>query len=385
MKKRPATPRRLSFETFSIGEKDHPAFKAAMMEAARAGVDAFPTTLERIKEQLRRHDPVGIMASLAGYSLLTSVGQDGAKSKPPTDIMQHHAELLQAIILTIPPDEWGSAPVTPAVMQTVSDELPKLADTFLFQRMLDAEKTSDEQERLVLSLQERMRLHTMGVRNWAHFGAVVRISRELYSGIDASFTAHYGFSCTDLIDVALCVVNEFERRQKQHWDTRRKVMLGKRPRDIFQLYYKHVPGLVGNADDLLASMQGINRDGARAVVMGHYDLRLAELSTFSANDVARLSGRSAPMPPPCSSPICCAFTTSSISRFSFFTISRSACIFRRASSSSATSLIFSASIWRTDSTSRCPTRTCCSRPRARPGRSTVITTPRMQASACCLK
>jgi hypothetical protein len=284
---------KFEWETFSVSEDDRPKLKAAMHEAGLAAVADFAKTIELVKDQLRHHDPIGIMACFACYGLITAVGsKDGSNRKLSKDTEQHHAELLQAIILTITPDEWGQAPVVPSVMQIIFDSLPKLPDTFLLQRMLEAEKVSDKQELAVLWLQERIRLHTMGVRNWGHFGAVIRISKELYSAVDAAFTSHYGFSCTDLIEVMHCAVNELERRQAEHWNTFRRIMRGKTARQVFDLYFKNVPGLIGNTEDMLAALPSIDLGSARAVVMEHYDLRLSNCGTFKPDEIAKLSERS---------------------------------------------------------------------------------------------
>src|SRR5271166_3487947 len=267
---------KIELETFSVSEEDQPKLKAAMHVAALAAVADFPKTLELVKDQFRHHDPIGIMACFAGYGLITTVGsEDGAKQKPLNDILQHHVELLQAIMLTITPDQWGQAPVVPGVMQIVYDCLPKLSDTF-FQRMLEAGRVCGEQELAVLSLQERVRMHTMGVRNWGHFCAVIRISKELYSALDAAFISHYGFSCTDFIEVMQCAVSELERRQTEHWNRFRNIMRGKNARQVFRLYFKNVPGMVGNAEDMLAALPGVDVNGARAAVMAHYDCPTAE-------------------------------------------------------------------------------------------------------------
>lgn len=288
----PTKPDALKLETFSVSEEDHPKLKAAMHEAALAAVADFPKTLELVKDQLRQHDPIGIMASFAGYGLVTGIAsKGGSERKPLKDIEQHHAELLQAIMLTIPVDQWGSIPVVPKAMQIIYDSLPNLSDTFFLQRTLDAEKVTDEQELAVLSLQERIRMHTMAVRNWGYFGDVVEISKELYGAIDAAFAAHHRFSCTDLIDVIHCVVGEFERRQTQRWNTLRKVLRGRNPRQIFRHYFKYVPGLVGNAEEMLTALPGIDVDGAKATVLAHYDLRLADCATFKPDEIAKLSGR----------------------------------------------------------------------------------------------
>src|SRR6266404_31831 len=237
-------------DTFSVSEEDHPKLRAAIHEAALAAVADFPKTLELVKEQLRQRDPIGTMACFAGYGLMTTIGlKGGSERKPLKGIQQHHAELLQAIMLTIPQDQWGPVPVVRDAMQTTFDLLPKLSDTFFLQRTLDAEKVTDEQELAVLSLQERIRMHTMGVRNWGFFGEVVQISKELYGAIDPAFGAHHGFNCTDLIEVMRCTVSESERRQNEHWSALRKVLTGPNPRQIFRRYFKYVPGLVGNAEE----------------------------------------------------------------------------------------------------------------------------------------
>jgi hypothetical protein len=277
-------------DTFSVSEGNHPKFRALMHEAASVAVADYPQTLATVKDQLQHHDPIGIIACFTGYSLVSSLSKDGSHKTPFKDIQQHHAELLQAIILTIPPDNWGFAPVVPGVMQIVFDSLPKLSDSFFLQRTLDTEKITDGQEIEVRSLQERIRLHTQAVRNWGHFGAVVRISKDLYGAIDTPFAAHHGFSCTAFIEVMHCAVKEFERRQTEHWNRFRNVMRGRNPRQIFRLYFKNVPGLVGSAEDMLAALPGIDMDGAKAAVMAHYDLRLAECGSFKPEEIAKLSG-----------------------------------------------------------------------------------------------
>ncbi|MCK1743054.1 hypothetical protein IVA80_19795 [Bradyrhizobium sp. 139] len=284
---------KIRFDTFSVSEEDHPKFKAAMTEAALAAVADFPKTLELVKDQLRHHDPIGILACYAGYGLLSFGSEDGSSGKPVADVLQHHAELLQAIVLSIPQDQWGPAPVLPQIMQTVFDSVPKLSDTFFLQRSLEGQKVSDPQELAVLELQERIRLHTMAVRNWAHFLSVIQISKELYGPLDGPLVAHHGFSFTDLIEVMHCAVREYERRQTEHWGRFRRVLRGRNPRQIFRLYFQNVPGLVGDPEEMLAAMPGVDLDGAKAAVMSHYDLRIAEFGTFTPDDLARLSGRTA--------------------------------------------------------------------------------------------
>ena len=182
---------------------------------------------------------------------------------------------------------------TPQVMQTVFETLPKLSETFLFQRILDGEAIKDDPEALeIRSLQERIRLHTQGVRNWGYFSHVAQQSLDLYKPLDAAMLAHHGFSATDVIEVLKAVVAEFERRQGDHWSTLRKILRGSNVGQIARLYYKLVPGLIGSAEEMLNGMpKGVTREQFMGMLMAHYDLRLSDTATFRPADVAALTDR----------------------------------------------------------------------------------------------
>lgn len=285
---------KIEFSEFSIQPEKHPEFKAKMLEAARAGIAEFPNHLALIKSQLKDSDALGILASVASYGLRAYVSDKGVKQpkKNSINVEQHHAELLQAILLMIPANEVSKGILTPAVMQTVFDTLPKLAEAFLFQRIIDAESIEDEAEHLVRSLQERVRLHTQAVRNWGYFEEVVRITRDLFQPLDSDLMTHFGFSATDLIEVMRAVVREYERRQSEHFNILTKVFRGGTVRQMVRLYYKHVPDLKGTPEKFLASLPpGITPDQIMGMIMSHFDLRLAERAQFTPEELAAITGK----------------------------------------------------------------------------------------------
>jgi hypothetical protein len=123
--------REFTFRSFALSAEDCPKFKAAAHEAALEAVANFPKTLELVKDQLRRHDPIGIMACFTRYGLMTiGRSKEGAERKLLKDVEQHHAELLQAIVLTLPRDQGGQVPAVPDAKQIIFDSLPKLSATF---------------------------------------------------------------------------------------------------------------------------------------------------------------------------------------------------------------------------------------------------------------
>ena len=278
------------FGNFGIPPEHHAKFKAAVLEAARAGVAEYPGMLKTVKEQLTNHDPLGIVASFAAYGLRSYVSDTGVEQQKGVHIFQHHAELMQAIMLSIPLNQWGHDPVIPPVMQTVFDTVPKLTEAFQFQHLLEGAKVTDETLLLVRSLRERISMHTHGVRNWGYYGDVVSLSKELFSPLDPAFREHFGFAASDLVELLRAIVAEFERRQAEHFKILQKVYNGKNPRQMARYYFKYVPGLQGTPEEFVAAMTGIDRKGMMVMIMSHFDLRLAERATFIAADLVSLTG-----------------------------------------------------------------------------------------------
>ena len=284
----------IEFSTLEISPSDHPDFQRAVQKMASTGVDEFAKTLELIKEQFRRFSPPGIMATFAAYAFVVGVDDSGTERKAfLKDINQHHAELLQAILLSIPREEWGQEEPIPEVMQVLIDNLPTLSDTFFHQRLLEAEETTDEQEAVIRSLQNRVRLHTQLVRNWGYHTEVLAITKELYGPLDEKFSALHGFTVSDLIEVMHSLVIELRRRVDGHFEILRQVSEGKNAREVFARYCESVPELQESLDEILAVLPtDIDREGAIGLVMAQLNNGLQERATFDSKAVAALTGRS---------------------------------------------------------------------------------------------
>lgn len=282
----------IQFSALEIPPGDHPAFQRAVRKMASAGIDEFPKTLELVKEQFRRFSPPGVMALFATYAFTVGVDDSGNEQRAlPEHINQHHAELLQAILLTIPQEEWGQEAPSPEVMQVLIDNLPKLSDTFFHQRLLEAEQTTDEQEAVIRSLQNRVRLHTQQVRNWGYPTHVLAIARELYAPLDEQFLAFHGFSISDLINILHSLVTELRRRADQHFEFLRKVSEGKNAKEVFAQVCESVPELQERLVEIVdAHLSGIDREGAIALVMASLNHGLEGQTIFDGKEVAALAG-----------------------------------------------------------------------------------------------
>ena len=278
----------IDLSTFIVSPGDRDGFRAAIRETAANSVAEFPKALELVREQFRRCNPLAIMASFANYTLLRiGDSKDPHQGTTLNNIQQYDAELLQAVLLSVPSEEWGKNPQTPGIMQIVFDIVPKLSETFFHQRVLAVPQTTDEQEKVVQFLQERIRFHTQAVRNWGYFTDVVKITTELYKPLDRPFSAHYGFGISDIVHVMKSVVTEYEHRASEHFGILQKVSRGKNIQQLVKLYYENMPDLTGEPEELVARLPpGITKEGVFGFLMSHLDLRLFERSIFKTDEVA---------------------------------------------------------------------------------------------------
>jgi hypothetical protein len=271
---------------------DHEAFKSAVMDAARERVAGLGAAFSGLQQIFREHHAEGVLATMACYALQRGIDQAGVVRAAAKGLEQHHIELLQAIMLTVPGEELGWRPSMPQVIQRIWDELPPLSETFLAQRLLAGENV-DPQERTVLSLQERIRLHTQGVRNWGYFGEVVSISQELYGPADKALSDRLGFGGTDVILVARSLVTEFEQRMGRHFNVLKRVVAGGTAKAMVENYYKACPDLRGSAADLDEIIgAGATPENMLAMIMAHLDLRLPGVVTYRPEDLTDRSGLS---------------------------------------------------------------------------------------------
>ena len=283
----------IEFSAVNMPEDNRDKFKAAMLQVATHSVTEFPETIEVVKDQFRSSDPIEIMTSFATYGLMRAViGDTIGHTFIANEIQQHHAELLQAILLMVPFEEWGTKPVLPDVMQTIFDTVPQLSNTFLHQRVLAADKVQDQHEKAGLFLLERIRFHTQAVRNWGYFSDVKQLSTELYEPLDSRFRTQCGFGISELVKVTASLVTECERRASEHFVVLQEVLAGRNAEQIVRLYYRHVTDLAGTPEQFIAMMPAdTTREGVLSRLMTHLGYRLAVSSLFRPDEISALTGQ----------------------------------------------------------------------------------------------
>jgi hypothetical protein len=195
------------------------------------------------------------------------------------------------LLLTLPFDEWGNLPASPSDIQKTIDAIVDLADAFHSRRFKAVEAASDVQARVVLALQERLRLHTQMVRNWGYFAEVVQISTELYAPLDELFRKALGFGASDLMAIGRYLVDTFEHRCNERFKRLKRIFREKTIPGLVRAYYEQQPQMKGDPEEFLKVIpEGTTREQVGYRLLSHADISFLGLMSFTPAETARQSG-----------------------------------------------------------------------------------------------
>lgn len=196
-------------------DDDHAeAFKAEQQTEAKKRAVAFPETIEAVREMFRTYAPDQVLSVTSGFALQTTATDTAVseKSVGGPNLGQHHIELLQALALTMPAEEWGIDLGRPPGITRAFDLTETLNDSFHIRRYADIDKITNQGEMRIRSIQERLRLHTQIVRNWGYLDHVVAISKDLYGPFDPAIKAKFGLTATEIITLFVTMIRTIEVR-----------------------------------------------------------------------------------------------------------------------------------------------------------------------------
>ena len=268
---------------------DREIIREAVIKMAEAKEAAFPELLRTLLDIFKRCFPPHILATLAAYGLTTGMSDEGVADRALIKkIEQHHVELLQALLLTLPFEQWGEAPATPSDIQTVIDTVSDLGEAFHHRRLLAIRSQRDDQQKTILGLQERMRLHTQMVRNWGYLSDVVAIAEELYAPLDEALRAFLGFSATDLIKVARAQLSIIEQRGNRRFRLLKRIFRERRIERLVRGFFRQYPGVVGDPEEYIRQLPSYaTNEMVIAHLLTHADKQLVLMYLISVDDLAK--------------------------------------------------------------------------------------------------
>lgn len=289
----PGNPNRVVFKEidFDTGDR-HDEFKQAVLKSAREDVEKYPVLLDQLFGVLKEHMPESVISEFGFYGTRASINDKGETRTLAEGIEQHHIELLQGIALTLPAAEWGVAPYTPDVMQTVFDIVPQISDTIYKRRLIATADEMDDGQKALMALQEKVRLQTQAVRNWGYLSEVKLICRELYAPLDTRLAAAAGYTFSDILDVSETILATIEQRGNDYIDVLRRVLGARNGKSMVEAYFREFPDLVGTPEELFTVIpERTPRNDVIGLIVAHADQRHSEYMSVTTAEVAALTGK----------------------------------------------------------------------------------------------
>ncbi|MGG6898257.1 hypothetical protein [Rhizobium sp. BR 315] len=253
---------------------------------------SYPQLMDRLRTLLETYYPPHLIAVLAGWGLRTAVGPRGVGDRAMIEGMfQHHVELLQAVALSLPSEEWGSEPAPPPAIQETIDLALALPDAFVATRMKDGEAKPDETAATVRSLQERLRMHTQMVRNWGSYRSMLDLLRKQYAPLDTLLRKRNGFGALDVISVIEEAVSSVESQVNDRFQLLKDIFKAATIPDLVRDFFNRYPGVTGDPDAYLSVLHADEKlESVRARLLAHADRWLVVSAIAPVEKIARTCG-----------------------------------------------------------------------------------------------
>ena len=275
---------------------NHKQRRLVIEEIARNSEKKYLEALSELRAILRRHYPLLVLSHMSYYGLRVAVDETSGITKLDSDseMFPFHVEMLQALSLQIEPDELSGEPCGPDVLTRIWDQVKTLCDAHNFRQLDPAGVDLPDDEKTVSLAQWLMRGATQAVRNWGYHSQVKRIARELYCPFDAQLLEARGFSASDVVDVFEGMVTEVESRQTAHHKTLSDLFAssGKDRRLLVENYHVLIGLDEEKAEQFIEHLKVADRPlkVVGSMLIAHYDLRLPDVFTFLASDLAESLG-----------------------------------------------------------------------------------------------
>lgn len=266
-----------------------PELKKILDEIGSSSETKLEEALKRLDAILKEYDPILLISIISNYGLSIGAGDDGIHSrKNHIEIEQSYVELLQAKLLQLDESELGTKPVEPKIVQMTIELLKKINFSFSFSRMKGELKEKDESERAITLVQEYIRGHTQGVRNWGYHSQVLNISKELYCYFDNKLLNEVGYCATEIIDVFNFILKECEKRLTLRFNNIRKLFSIKDPKKMIHSYHKLIGLGFEKAEEFISKidLQKVKRKELQAMILSHYDLSLSDINFFEHENIS---------------------------------------------------------------------------------------------------
>lgn len=211
------------FDNVSVEER-----KEWIRKRVNEAENTYRESLAILNQLIRSVSPVELLSSFAYYDLFWHERTSRASVYKP--IQQHHAEVLQALVLMVPARELGHDLYSFEQRMEVHQRLEQLCQAQSL-RLIDPEKLSAEGY-----IRYMARTHTLSVRNPGDQKQVLDFLRGLFTPLDADMFRLREITFSGLIEVAAAFMTSATERSNSLMHAMRSVFARTSPGEMITEY-----------------------------------------------------------------------------------------------------------------------------------------------------
>ncbi len=254
---------------------------------AQSSKTTFADSLEKLQEHLRTIDPVQLLSVFSLYGLTSINGRDPEPTRE-NPVLQHHVELLQALVLRFNRDDFEYRPVLGPSQSKIRELVTDVEHAFSMKRLDTVSSNTDPIALRKAFLLESMRVHTQAVRNWGYPEQIVRIVTDIFSPMEDQIRSKLGVRIDHLLHMCRDIVKLGEERMANYLKRFAAVYSAKSIDTAVNRYFEVLPNLKSDRDNLRALFRerGATLDKVKGMLHSHYDLRASEVFSFTLDELA---------------------------------------------------------------------------------------------------
>lgn len=246
----------------------------------------FSLNMEKLTEKLKGIEPLSLLAWLSYHC----TAHDGSGvCEDEAMLLHHHIELIQAIIISIPPTERCISDFY--IAKSVNDiaELTRtLYDNFSLMRLRSGSLVADKpKEKYIL---ESIRLQTTTIRNWAFPEQAIEIARKITNRIDHKNSIRCEYSISGVVHILNELVRIIENRSTVYSRKVKQWHSEQTKHEIVKTYIECNPSCKRSIDEIQKALDGVScADEVRQILLSHSDLALPEIFKFTIDEILELA------------------------------------------------------------------------------------------------
>jgi hypothetical protein len=243
------------------------------------GSRRFDDAYAELQGRLTQFEPLSLLAGLSIYQLTLPAERRTLRiGREP--LHQHHAELLQALILQHPQTAFAWMPTFPDLPAFV-DLVDLASRMFLVRRIGPADDRQDGERRRI---QEGIRLETQSVRNWGYPHQMRRITVDLFGPLDERIQTAFGVRVVDLMEMRRRIVELAYGRIAEHLRRIQPIASARSIPALCRAFSDSENDAWAIEATLIALNPGISLTDAKEQLLHWFHLHTPDIYTFTVDE-----------------------------------------------------------------------------------------------------